>query len=83
MVAHHPEDFFRNKRFENFRGHDRVVVWGNNIAHVVQQRGDNPFIGSARAVGAGRGLQHMIEPGYLITAVVIGQKLQQFQYAIG
>ena len=72
-----------DERLEDRGGDVGMVVGAQRVADVVEQRHHDIVLALAAAVGAGRGLQRMLEPVDREAAIIAVEQLQMGEHAVG
>lgn len=83
VVLADPVHFLAHERRDDRCRHVGVVVAAQRVPDVVEQGHDDVLLVAPVAVGAGRGLQRMLQPAYGETAEIPFQQAQVVEHAIG
>src|ERR1700691_4546597 len=82
VMLDHPVMLLRDKGLHDGRRNVRMIVRAQRVADVVQQRTAHVFLVAARLVGAGRGLQAMLQAVDRKAAMVAAKQVEMRDEAL-
>ncbi len=83
VMLEHPPVLFRDERLEHRRTKFGMIVRGQRVADIVQQRADDIFLVHAVAVRQRRRLQRMLHAVDREAAAIAFEQLQMRQHPVG